>query len=101
MKNGKFLQQEKGVTDLGYYLRRLLRAGRLLLLGVVNQRIHLSVMRCDISLSSELKVNGSGKIVVSDYVNTIGKATISASGIVEIGSAGLNRYDIIACKNHV
>lgn len=61
----------------------------------------LNFRRCDISLETELRILGDGRILVHDYITSYGKTTIASSGTVEIDSAFLNRYDIIACDSHI
>lgn len=61
----------------------------------------MNARKCDISFGTEFRISESGRICVADYMTTYGKTTIASSGIVEIGSVGLNRYDIIACAGHI
>jgi len=84
-----------------HFLYRCLRAIRLLVLTGIFSGLKIDCRKCDISLSTELRLLGNGKIIVGDHITTYGSVTIATSGLVEIEYASFNRYDIIACDCHI
>lgn len=82
-------------------IKRTARTLGLLMQKISKKGLQINCRASNVSLQTELSIQGDGKLVVQDHLSTIGKTTISTSGLVEIGSVALNRYDVIVCMNHI